>query len=69
MGNYLVAVMRYSHRQSDPRYIQQLTQIILLSTMNTVGICKNITILILYQINSSHASIHHFFFFLCLSGM
>jgi hypothetical protein len=66
MGNYLVAVLRYSHQQSDPMYIQQLTQIILLSTMNTVGICKHgITILILYQVNSSHVSIQHFSFFLC----
>jgi len=30
-----------------------------------VGIWKRITILILYQVNSSHASIQHFFFFLC----
>ena len=65
MGKYLVAVLRYSLQQSDPMYIQQLTQIILLSTMNTVGICKHINILILYQVNSSHASIPHFFFFQC----
>jgi len=58
MGKYLVAVLRYSHQQSDPIYTQQLTQIILLSTINIVGICKHgITILILYQISSSHASI------------
>jgi len=65
MLNYLVAVLRYSHQHSDPRYIQQLTQIIFLSTMNTVGICKHITILILYQVNSSLATVQHFFFFLC----
>jgi hypothetical protein len=65
MRKYLVTVLRHSHQQSDPVYIQQFTQIIILSTMNTVGICKHITILILYQVNSCHASIQHFFFFLC----
>ena len=49
MGNYLVAVLRYRLQQSNPMYILQLTQVILLSIMNTVGICQHIAILILYQ--------------------
>jgi len=57
MGDYLVAVLRYRLQQSNLMYILQLTQIILLSAMNTVGICQHNTILILYQDNSSHAFI------------
>ena len=49
MGNYLVAVLRYRLQQSNPMYILQLTQVILLSIINTVGICQHIAILILYQ--------------------
>jgi hypothetical protein len=61
MGKYFMVVLRYSHQQSGTN-VHSKADTILLSTMNTVGICKHITILILYKVNSSHASIQHFFY-------